>query len=184
MPKDSYAYGGKMQRIETIVKMRQQGMTLQKIGDELNLSRERIRQILQEAYNTTKLSKRFTSHQVATILGIPVPKAWRYAIKYGITRYGHQWCWSKKDITRFREFLGDRRCKICGEKIPSTRTTFCSDACHKRSSSWVLMSEDRKKAHKRAVQRWTKKNPEKAKAIWLRAHKKWLLKKKKGIPEG
>ena len=164
---------------EQITTMRRQGHTLQKIGDTLGLTRERVRQILVKSYGSTATAsgELMTTRELAEATGyslnyISALKCEGIIEPSGIGKKG-TYLWEPDYVIQIQT---KRRCKICDKPIPKGRTLYCSKACSVEAKEYKNRSEAQKKAHIRRTLLWKMKHPEKAREIQKRANQKYQQK--------
>jgi len=102
--------------------LRQEGASLQRIGDEVGRTRERVRQILKEHYGNTEIRGFITTKELAKQAGCPINLIYKL-IKYGLieTKYSskkHR-LWKPKIVPSVIEVIEKQkaRCEICGKPI-------------------------------------------------------------------
>lgn len=120
-----------------IYDMRQQGQSLQKIGDTIGRTRERVRQILVEKYGTAEIKSDslFTRKEVAFLTNLHEVTISLLTRKGVIKRVG---CglWG---IDALKTLLERSKCKICGGFLPKRRFSYCSDECAKKG--WDIIAK-------------------------------------------
>lgn len=102
--------------------LRQEGASLQQIGDEVGRSRERVRQILEEHYGDTEIRGFITTKELAKLAGCPRDVIYKL-IKHGLikTTYSskkHR-LWDLKTVPSVIEVIEKERahCEVCGKLI-------------------------------------------------------------------
>lgn len=178
MPKTVEVFDG------VIADMRSKGYTLQNIGNVCGVSRERIRQILNEHYPQNLYPDLLTTEQMAKELGMRsnafvnwifhhnLKPAVKTSIKYG----RHLW---HKDQIPYLLSLRKRFCRICKEPIPfgSNRITLCSDKCYRKSMRLIHRSPEAQTHHRECVKNWQIAHPERWREIQRKALNKYSLAK-------
>jgi hypothetical protein len=172
----------------TIHQWRQEGQTLQQIGDKTGVTRERIRQILNKCYGGTRVKGSISENKLAHALGFPqsivrkaridgiIKPSYHYG-QSGITRYDA----SPANITLITKalLLGIQKyCVHCGKpRLPFSKK-YCPE-CAKASQRnyYSFMSPEAKKRHNAATKHYQQEHPEKIKEIHQRAVNKWLRKR-------
>jgi len=113
-----------MERNQVIVELREHGKTLQEIGDLVGLTRERVRQILEERNGNVKL---ITCPMLAEELGVGVQTLYNFLERVGIER---RYYWQSHDITLVKYlFAKNHACRMCGQPVGPHRWVYCSDEC-------------------------------------------------------
>lgn len=133
-------------RSNLIKQLRDEGYTLQVIGDKFNLTRERIRQILEQHYGSTVMTDVITKNKMSQVLGCSVTRLNTLERK-GILRPlhdGYVHVYDKVGVEKARAGLMnhpiqkvERICKVCGGKFyvrpseirPTSPRIFCSNKC-------------------------------------------------------
>lgn len=132
---------------EELKNLREQGYTLQEIGDKYGVTRERIRQLLATHYGTTRLSTLVPRMTLAKLMGHSDDVLLRLE-REGLVKPIHhnaQYLYDTKDIEQISKMLIpkplivklERICQICGAKFylrpshirPSSPGKFCSNKC-------------------------------------------------------
>ena len=128
---------------------RQQGKTLRQIGDEFGVSRERIRQVLQAEYRTTKYHF-FSQLQVAKKLRCSTGTLLQLVDTVEPKREGKSWLYTEKQVIEMQALIHKlRTCPICG----GYKYYFTSRACWRcrRKHRLELMSEEQREHHQELV---------------------------------
>jgi len=130
-----------------ILKLRQQGLTLQLIGDKVGVTRERIRQILKEHYGTTKISGFITRNKLAGLLKCSnciLTTLERKGLLNPL-HYGSHYLYTRDEakkaailVAQAREPDVERTCEVCGKQFyvrpydikHTSPRRFCSRQCH------------------------------------------------------
>ena len=167
--------------------IRQAGNTLQQVGNEFFITRERARVILQENYGTTKLLGLISFNQaeksLRTKYKVPCPtktlvlllceRIGIEPIKVGKCRH---W-FTPSQIEKIAIILMARKsCKICGGVVPLPRQYYCSDRCLIESTRYKNRSPEQRAKHIQYVRRWLLAHPEKAREMRRKASKKYRAK--------
>ena len=149
-------------RLMYIEHQRTQGLSLGMIGEELNISRQRVCKILsgrvqmRSYYLTTKELARLSNCSIQTI--------WSYkrrGLVFPICRDR----WASEVLFQVQAI---RTCVICGSLLPEWKSIYCSDECTKLGGQ----SLERKRLHNEDVKRWQARNPERTKEIQQKANLK------------
>ena len=112
---------------------RQGGATLQEIANDIGITRERVRQILVEQYGTAKVTGFLsTMNVVKQVDGLNL---WRLnqLVKLGVVkpvRAGKKRFWDAGTVSVLRKYFLDRKCRICGNLLPISRSVYCCDSCY------------------------------------------------------
>jgi hypothetical protein len=158
----------KVDRVEHIKRHRDAGLTLQAIGNEFGVTRERIRQILVKQYGSTE-SAAFApgTHLTTSDLKTMVPKHVIWALQHkGIITplsYGR---WPLDTLDKINQ--NAKRCKLCSELIlEKHRLAYCCNACAQKSKKhyYLRWTEEQKERHKANVTRWKRNHPERQREI-------------------
>jgi len=102
--------------------LRQEGASLQRIGDEVGRSRERVRQILKEHYGNTEIRGFITTKELAKRAGCPINFIYKLVenglIKSTTSPKKHL-LWKLKIVPSVIEIIEKERrhCEVCGERI-------------------------------------------------------------------
>lgn len=164
-----------------LMEWRQEGDTLQQIGDRVNRSRERIRQLLEEHYETTEISGFISRARLSEIIGCSSLRLKRLE-EQGLLnpfRRGYHHLYNKDEAERAVLVL-QKFCKQCGKVIPleSLARVRCSDCSLEfRRNHYPFMTAEAKAQHYKLVMRWKKEHPEAYKVIQQRAQAKYEKKR-------
>lgn len=131
-----------------IADKRKGGATLEEIGKEVGVTRERIRQILMEHYGTTKMTPLLTTRQLSQLAGLSVTTINIYH-REGIIKPTNTSVKSPLySVDALKAILDHRhrQCRICGKPVPIRCYAYCSPECHKEGdrrshnrSSWRVL---------------------------------------------
>jgi len=162
-----------------IVAMRKDGDTLQSIGDKVGVTRERVRQILNEYYGGTKTSF-LSEHQVAILCGCSDQIIGRMR-KQGLVNprlSGYYHLYDRDEVEKaYLAYL--RQCAMCGVSIGLTRK-YCKECSAERQRYYYpYLTQEAKKKVNRIKMNWVKNHPERAKVIQARATKRYNKKRSK-----
>jgi len=152
-----------------IKEMRDEGQTLQDIGNQIGVSRERVRQILVQRYGAADVGKDlYIRNQLQKLLGrgipqrlLPEPVIGGFYPKYTIGALQH--------IVE----QGYHKCKnpVCNNYVWLKK--YCSMDCHndfwKNYDNW---SSERKAKHRQCVKSWMERHPERTREIMMKANLK------------
>ena len=159
---------------------REQGYTLQQIGDRVGVTRERVRQILNKFY--ADIFPRFPNEEsVSKLLGCPPYTLLRLRKEGIITpkRMGRQWRYSPEDIEIIVLAL-HKNCPVCGKPVPANRKYCCPECQIARwKNRYRHSSEEAKGKQNACVRDWQQRNPEKCREFRIRAGKRYLEKRKR-----
>ena len=161
---------------DTILQLRYQGLTLEQIGDELGISRQRVFQII-EKYLPELVSYDPCSN-LSTTLGI------RKQALQNWKQYHHPGKrWSDSLATEALYYL-QCVCPVCGKTFTRSQhyLVYDSPECQTMSKSirnrWKNWDTSHKLAHTQRVKHWKERNPEKVKEMNRRASIKYNTKKR------
>ncbi len=142
----------------TIPEMRRKGYPLQKIADRCDVSRERVRQVLNKYYPNARPGS-LTESEAARVLECSAYLLTQMRQRGSVSpkRYGHYWVYSNKDIEIARQAL-QRCCVHCGRRISTTSRNFkycpeCSDR-RRRYRYWLDDWRKRGQGQRRAFQKY------------------------------
>ena len=113
-----------------IAALRSEGKTLQQIGDQLGVSRERVRQVLNEYF--PECSTPPSTEEAARMLGMSCRRFRSTAERLGIqpiARSPGRIRWSHETLSAVRTAYKFRSCRICGRHVPANRRVYCSEEC-------------------------------------------------------
>jgi predicted nucleic acid-binding Zn ribbon protein len=139
-----------------IYSLRQAGATLQQIADGVGRTRERVRQILNRNYRTTK-RRLLSSEQLCRISGQPrnrIVRLYHYNIispvREWTTGKKHHLLWPPDTVGEVVKYCqGHHTCKICHKPIPKGRWLYCSERCYHEGQK--LQYRDKKAKQRRLV---------------------------------
>ncbi len=132
--------------VELLIRERSKGRTLRQMGQMLNISHERVRQILTKCSlpQVTLLPEQ----TVADKLGYPL--TWlRWLRERGIikpVRPGSHWLYSEEQVRQIPLFIAEaRRCERCGKPRPLRSRRFCRDCAQYRKKFRIVtkITDDR-----------------------------------------
>lgn len=110
---------------------REAGATLEDIGKEVGISRERVRQILVRHYGTTKMTSLLTTAQLAQLMNLSETTIGEYR-KAGIIKPANDssrhFLYGTDAIIAISTF---RRCRICDKPLSAGKLSYCSPECRK-----------------------------------------------------
>jgi len=162
-----------------IATMRRQGQTLQEIGDQVGVTRERIRQILCEHYGKVEILI-LNETRLAKILGCRVSRLEKLRQEGIINpkRHGYFWYYDRNEAEKTMLAL-QRWCQHCGEPLAINHQGKYCPKCQKEYQryGYPFLSDDAKRRHSKSCQAWRIQNPERARELQLKAMEKYLEKK-------
>lgn len=173
---------------------RQAGMTLEAIGQELGLTRERIRQGLKRYVGTANSAelgnpeeRGFARHDSEVFADIVRPytiRKWERQGHVASERFGAVTYYSVEDVLEYFMAQMQRPCQgpKCNRTIDSLipHQRYCA-ACSKERQryDYPFKNAEQKARAKAAAEAWKERNPEAAQAIKARAGRQWRQKKKR-----
>lgn len=164
------------ERNEKIASMRTEGFTLEDIGSEVGLTKERIRQILEKDYPSVK-TESLTERALAKLLGCSTGKLVRMrergVISPRITGKRHSTIYSPAEIKKAQKAL-KLNCAGCGRPLGPDRQIFCKE-CRKEYSRYPypFLTDEQKEKRRQSTRDWIDRNPERVKKTRARAYKKY-----------
>lgn len=130
---------------EEIRELREQGYTLQAIGDEYGVTKERIRQLLTKHYGTTKLCLLLPRETFSNLVGCGSSTITRLETKGLIKPIHYNWTYlyKREDAEKVSKLVFrpspfiEKTCEECGKKFsrrssefkPCSPGRFCSKYC-------------------------------------------------------
>lgn len=149
--------------IDTIYNMRQSGATLQRIGDEVGITKERVRQILVENHGSTK-HQLISSEQLSRVLGLPrnrVIELYQDSVITPVAEWNrgnhHYLLFSPTTAEQVISYYKSHRlCRICRRPIPRGRWVYCSEQCYKEGHKYRYRSPESREKHCISVRKWGK----------------------------
>ncbi len=168
-----------------ILGLRNQGMTLQAIGDIDGVCRERVRQIIKQEKGDTKFPDTImTQKRLSQWLQINSQTVDFYRHKriiHPINNGNKQlFIYSPEEVQRIKNLV-TKICPNCGKVFQSFRRRFCPECRLLRphpSQLWKFKSEKCKAGCIRASKHWKEAHPERYKKIQSKAVAKYQAKKK------
>jgi len=161
--------------IELLIRERNKGKSLRRLGQMLGVSHERVRQILAK-HNPSRVTL-LAESTVAVKLGYPI--SWLIKLrKEGIinpTKPGGRWLYSEEQVRQIPSLIAEmRRCDRCGELRPKGYRRFCRGCSqYRKKHHYRTLSPEEKAEHREKSLAWRKSNPEKWKKISSRAQRKY-----------
>jgi len=159
--------------------LRFQGLSFQEIGDRVNLSRERVRQINGAKslhsyglwFGNDVIRRCGIDHKhlknAINLLGIVPYRETKAKILFNMADY----------IMLVNHFSVSKTCRMCGSPLPPKKWIYCSRECAIEGNKYKHRSPDQRKKHSEYVKNWQRQNPEKAKEINDRSNDKRRAKK-------
>ena len=117
-----------------IVDKRKAGATLEEIGKEVGVTRERVRQILVEHYGTAKRGKPaslFTTAELAQLASLATPTINSYRKRGIIKSTNASVTYPLYSVDALKAISAFRQCRICGRPLPNGKWSYCSPECSK-----------------------------------------------------
>ncbi len=172
-------------RVSIIWDLRQSGLSLQAIGDKFDITRERVRQILEEHYETTRIERLFPRGKVVEFIGCDVQRLANLEKegKVNPIRSGGKHLYNFEEIKKALDAL-TLFCKHCGKQIPidSPNSVYCPDCSKERIRyNYPFLSEESKKKQNQRTTLWIKNHPERTRGIQRKASCKYYLRHRKKI---
>lgn len=163
-----------------IAQMRRSGSTLAEIGNVVGVSRERIRQILNQYYGGTHMAC-LTENKLAEVIGCYVNRLVELRQK-GILRPRHTsslYIYDQREAEKAMLAI-QKFCIHCGEPVPKYNSSYCNVcSTEQRRKPWKFRSEESKKQCREAMNRWNDAHPDRHKEICDKATKKFVLKRQR-----
>lgn len=164
--------------IELLIRERSKGKSLRQLGQMFNTSHERIRKLLAK-YDQSQV-RLLSETTIAAKLGYPV--SWLTKLrKEGIIKPikpGGFWLYSEEQVRQIPPLIDEtRKCEQCGKPRPVGYPRFCRECSQYREKHrFKTLSPEKKAEHVKRCLVWRKANPEKAKEMLSRAHRKFRAK--------
>jgi hypothetical protein len=165
--------------LELLIRERNSGKSLRRLGQMFGVSHERVRQIL--AKHSPSRFTFLAENTVAVKLGYPT--TWLIKLrKEGIinpTKPGGHWLYSEEQVRQIPSLIAEmRRCERCGELRPQGYRRFCRDCSqYRKKHHYRSLSPEEKAEHREKSLAWRKANPEEWKTISSRAQRKYRSKR-------
>lgn len=163
-----------------IAALRRDGYSLQSIGDTIGVTRERVRQILNEYYGGTKVPL-LNEAQAAKICGCSsaMIRKLRKQGKISPKIRGSRVYYYDRDNIEKAYLALQKNCTMCGKPIKQ-RHKYCEKCGIERQRYiYPFLSPDNKKKHLRACSKWQREHPERYKIIQAKATRNYLEKQRK-----
>lgn len=160
--------------IELLVRERNKGKSLRRLGQMFGMSHERVRQIL--AKHSPSPVKLLPQHSVAIKLGYPV--TWLIKLrKEGIInpiKPGGYWLYSEEQVRQIPSIIAEmRRCERCGGLRQPGYRRFCRECSqYRRKNHYRNLSPEEKAERQEKNMTWRRANPDKWKEISSRARRR------------
>ncbi|MCK9288506.1 MAG: hypothetical protein M0P29_13180 [Sphaerochaetaceae bacterium] len=166
------------EKVEKIVALRKEGYHLRRIGSQVGLSGERVRQILKQAgFETERLGDKEVAYKVGYPTRIVRRLKKQGLIKPSLPNRGY----SPEQIPEIKKIMTEYfKCKHCGKRRPTKNRAYCDECSEEQKRyKYPFFSQERKRKAAEAVARWRLANPERVAAIQNRATIRYLEKKRK-----
>lgn len=161
-----------------IPQMREGGHTLQAIGDVCGVTRERIRQILEEHYpNTAPLF--FREGAAERLLGFTAGRLSHLRGRGLINpkRRGKHWLYNKAELEKAM-LAYYHPCLMCGEI--TKRPKYCEKCgVERRRNYYPFLTPEQKREHNNLVRHWMREHPERIAEIQRKAIRAYLGRERK-----
>ncbi len=115
---------------DLIVALRSEGRTLQQIGDQLGVTRERVRQVLSKHYPDCSAPP--STEAAAKMVGMSYRRFRSIANRLGIqpiARTRTRIRWSPNVLPALLSADKPPSCRVCGRNVPPPRRVYCSEEC-------------------------------------------------------
>ena len=168
--------------VELLVRERNNGKTLRQLGQMFGRSYEWVRQVLAK-YDPPQ-EPLLSELSVAAKLGYPV--VWLARLrKEGLTSPINRgrWLYSEEQIKQISLLIAERRkCEQCGKPRSPGSQRFCKECNqYRKRHRYRYLNPEKKARHIERCLAWRKANPERGKAIRIRANRKYLAKVRRGL---
>lgn len=165
-------------RLDTIYRMRQSGLTLKQIGSHFGITAEAVRWHLLKHYGSTEIHELLTVDELARLTGYSqgyILKLKRRGVIQPVKVGRKNRYWQPETIATIIIYR-DRhlaQCRICQQPLPAGRSVFCSEACSTEGGKFKNRPQAVKDRQRERVARWERDHPEQARKIHGRAAKKY-----------
>lgn len=168
-------------RIDTLLRMRQSGASLQQIASRFGITRQRASQLLVKYYGSTRIQDLLTSTDLIRLAGCTqryICKLQRRGIIQPAKVVGRgRLLWKLETISTVIIYANSHRCRVCNRPLPSNRQVYCSRMCYIEAYKYKNMPEQARKLHRERVTKWIADHPEQARQIEQRKQRKYRAKK-------
>ena len=144
-------------RIDIMHQMRQSGASLQKIAGHFDISRERVRQLLNKHYGSTKIQGLVRVGELGRLVGCS-PSYINRLKRRGIIQpavSNKLTLWKLETIDTITSYINSRRCAVCNRPLPSNHRVYCSTEClveaRKNKSEPVKRRQKERQGNKRSL---------------------------------
>ena len=164
-----------------VKKLRDDGFSLQAIGNEVGVTRERIRQILNEHYGTTKISGFTNRVKLAKVIGCSEYRLRKLEKECKINPIRHKWFYLySKDEAEKAVLALQKNCVHCGESLPLKHQQKYCLKCRNdyKRYNYPFLSEEAKKKCREASKSWQETHPERTRELNKRAKDKYEAKRR------
>lgn len=162
-----------------IAAAREQGQTLQEIGDTFGVSRERIRQVLAQYFRDAKIIG-LSPSEVCDILGCTLyvlRRLRKKGVVKGILHGKNSWRYTLEAVRAALSFYM-RPCPYCkkGLQTYSMDRKYCDRVCQRHMHAYRNKTEEKKAVQKASTRNWGRAHPEQLKRIQSNATRRYVRK--------
>ena len=162
-------------RLDSMYEMRQSGATLDQVGSRFGITRERVRRLLTEHYDSTRIQDLLPAAELCRLAGCTrnyVDKLKRGGVIQPAKVVGERTLWKPETITTIIIEIDRRRCPVCHQPLPSDRLVYCSRQCYLEAHRYKNQPEEARRRHNERVARWKAQHPERARQIEQRKERR------------
>jgi len=128
--------------------LRAQGYTLQEIADILGISRQAVNHYKPRSLGDYGYCGFYTASRLFSTSKM---KLWDVCKRLGIEprrTSGGKLLFSPDQVEELRRHFGNRRCRICGGRLPPGHWVYCSSACYREGQKHKYRPQWRREKHK------------------------------------